>query len=343
MSKHEAKRRSRRFIPNLALLGMASSFSMASAIFVIGLSGTSSWRIVGLYALDPELGFYHRPGARDDWTDLHGNREQASINSIGLRGREIAPRKSRPRVLLIGDSMVYGHGVTDGETLPAQLQELLERSPTPMEVINGGIKGYGIDQEFKLLGRLMSLQPDYVAWFLYENDFSELNGVELTLFDLDPAGDRLLERDIRESFYYRSTQQYLALKDRLPTPVNRWLVLPLWRGTNKVAKWIGDRGLRRRSVLAAKLRLFTRALAEASSKGGFRVLLAVLPSQDRHVDKDLSFLKQHSALPILDLDHDPRLDQGREKLFLTGDSHLSAAGGRRVAEIVRDWIAAQSR
>jgi hypothetical protein len=337
-------RKRARLVANLAVFAAASAISLASAIYVLGLAGTSSWRVAGgLYELDPELGFSLRPGARGDWTDSYGNRERASINSMGLRGSDIAPRKSRPRVLMLGDSMVYGHGVSDEETLPAQLQALLEGSRTPMEVINGGVSGFGIDQEFKLLGRMRSLRPDYVAWFLYENDFSELNGVELTLYDLDAAGNRLVERDIRKTFFYRSTRLYLALKDHLAAPVIRWLVLPLWRGTNKVTKWIDDRGSRRRSVLLYKLRLFTNALAETSSNEGIRVLVAVLPTRDRDASKDLSYLREHSAFPILDLEHDPRLERGREKLFLTGDTHLSAAGLRRVAEIVRDWIVSSQR
>jgi hypothetical protein len=54
-------------------------------------------------------------------------------------------------ILAIGDSFTFGEQVSDWETWPAQLEQLLGR-----KVINGGVSGYGIDQAFLRARRFLS-------------------------------------------------------------------------------------------------------------------------------------------------------------------------------------------
>ena len=99
----------------------------------------------------------------------------ARTNSLGLRGPEPGPRQGgRPRVLALGDSLVYGQGVAEEDTLPAALQAALRRGDPAgreWEVVNGGHRAYDTGQELALLEELGPvLRPDVVVLFWYWND-----------------------------------------------------------------------------------------------------------------------------------------------------------------------------
>jgi len=70
---------------------------------------------------------------------------EVHTNALGLR--ELGPTAaSRPagtrRYLALGDSWMFGTSVTQGQTIPDQLEILLtEKTGTPVEVLNGGIPG----------------------------------------------------------------------------------------------------------------------------------------------------------------------------------------------------------
>ena len=77
----------------------------------------------------------------------------ATIHEQGLRAP--IPNAPRPdgveRVMVLGDSTFFGHGVGDDETLPARLEaELVERG-IQAEVINGAVPGYSTEQTLLLL------------------------------------------------------------------------------------------------------------------------------------------------------------------------------------------------
>ncbi|MBI5630488.1 MAG: SGNH/GDSL hydrolase family protein [Elusimicrobia bacterium] len=96
------------------------------------------------------------------------------INSLGLRGPEIPLRKpaGRRRVLLLGDSVVFGALVPEAETLSARLEAFLRRGgDASWEVLNGGARGYDIwDYEAFLRLKGLALEPDIVAVGLFMND-----------------------------------------------------------------------------------------------------------------------------------------------------------------------------
>lgn len=87
----------------------------------------------------------------------------AKINELGLRGP--MPADPRPaglrRVLVVGDSSLFGHGVADDETYPAQLQTELRGAGLSAEVINGGTPGYSTEQTRRMLDEIgWDLKPD---------------------------------------------------------------------------------------------------------------------------------------------------------------------------------------
>lgn len=87
----------------------------------------------------------------------------ATINALGLRGPMPADPKpaGMPRILVVGDSSLFGHGVADDETYPAQLQNQLRAQGVGVEVINGGTPGYSTEQTRLMLDEIgWGLQPD---------------------------------------------------------------------------------------------------------------------------------------------------------------------------------------
>ena len=128
------------------------------------------------YRYDAELVYALRPG-------LPGH------NALGLRNRELAPRKGDwTRILVLGDSYTYGHGVTRRQAYPQTLEGLLAGTAGTerYEVINAGVPGYNLDQAYALLRRLLAgtpaLSPDWVIVAFEPKDLGASN-VLFTLTD----------------------------------------------------------------------------------------------------------------------------------------------------------------
>lgn len=90
------------------------------------------------------------------------------INSLGLRGEEVASVKTARRVLTLGNSCTFGWGVPYQSTFSARLEPLLG---TQYETINGGIPGYSSFQGRRFFEReLIHLKPDIVIIMFGWND-----------------------------------------------------------------------------------------------------------------------------------------------------------------------------
>ena len=100
------------------------------------------------------------------------------INELGLRSTHLPnqPRKANEvRVLVIGDSSVYGWGQPDGATYAEQLEDELTRNfkGIPFSVINLGVPGYSTEQSLRLLDDVgWQYEPDLIV---VHNIFSDAN------------------------------------------------------------------------------------------------------------------------------------------------------------------------
>ncbi len=92
-------------------------------------------------------------------------------NSIGLRDeREFSIEQTNPRILLIGDSFVYGDGIDQADIIGRRLQELLPE----YEIITAGTIGYSTTQYLMWYEEaLHEYKPEIVVFFVYVNDFAE--------------------------------------------------------------------------------------------------------------------------------------------------------------------------
>jgi len=139
-----------------------------------------------------------------------------TINAAGYRG-ELAPPKEEGelRIAVVGDSFVFGSLVNDAETLPAQLEELLELrlGAGRVRVINLGVPGYQLRQLVQVLEqRVARLEPDVVILNLYVND---------TIPTPDTYDGRVVEEDPPPKTAEERWVQRLGLTSAAWPPSNR--------------------------------------------------------------------------------------------------------------------------
>ena len=112
--------------------------------------------------------------SQEHYTYLHHVR----VNALGLRGAEVLQKApGERRVLALGDSLIYGQGVAEEETVTAHLQAMLEVRAEPgtsWSVVNAGHRAYDTRQELALLEDLgAKIEPDVVVLFWFWNDVRE--------------------------------------------------------------------------------------------------------------------------------------------------------------------------
>ncbi len=120
--------------------------------------------------MEEPIGYRNRPNLRGEFWGA-----PVSINSLGLRGDEVdlEPAENEVRILLLGDSLVFGVGLSDQYTIPRQLEQQLNRTSQGVvyRVINMGVPSYNTEQELIQLRTVgLSLNPDLVLLIFTDND-----------------------------------------------------------------------------------------------------------------------------------------------------------------------------
>jgi lysophospholipase L1-like esterase len=123
---------------------------------------------------DTEVGQVPKPNALVEYP-----RFQAAFttNSEGLRGREhsAARQPGMRRIVVLGDSFAWGHGVNAGQSFPEVLEGLVPNT----EVINLGVPGFNVRTELKYFERVgAKYRPDVVLLALCQNDIHDLDQLE---------------------------------------------------------------------------------------------------------------------------------------------------------------------
>ncbi len=122
---------------------------------------------------DPVTGWSLKPGLRNClYRIVHNQPKTVNSNSRGLRGLTEYPyeKPAKKRVVVLGDSMIFGEEVSDDETFVHQWNLLLEPGA---EALNLGVHGYGHDQMLlKLKNEGLRYRPDFVILGFYFYDMS---------------------------------------------------------------------------------------------------------------------------------------------------------------------------
>ncbi len=239
-------------------------------------------------------------------------------NAQGFRGRrDLNESDPRLRIVVAGDSMVFGQGVEEEE----RFTEQLEARRADWRVDNLGMVGYGTDLMLRALEAVgLEPAPDVVVLAVFTDDLRRVAapyagvGFPIPRFALEGG-------DLRTVPY--------------PTPrlwerslVFQWARYAYWRYTE--------------ATFPLNAAILDRFLALARERG-FAPVVLFLPGPREHRDDRMrrDFLAAWAArrgVVFLDLTAALRAGGGDE-LYIPGDSHWSPAGHRVVAQELERLIA----
>lgn len=155
----------------LALMGFALSLLLLEGgVRLTGIAPPAD-PLPQLWEPHPYLGWFHIPNSGGLWYSEYSEYQaDVHINARGLRDREIGydNPSNAYRILVLGDSFAEGLQVPLEETFARQLETRLATGARPTEVINGGVSGWGTDQEalfYVIEG--FRYQPDLVLLCLF--------------------------------------------------------------------------------------------------------------------------------------------------------------------------------
>jgi lysophospholipase L1-like esterase len=98
------------------------------------------------------------------------------LNRLGLRNRELKPKKpGTRRILFLGDSLIWSGETSSGELYTAVVERHLNSRPEsrnpPVEIVNAGVPGYTTYQELEFLKiHGLDMKPDLVILGFVFND-----------------------------------------------------------------------------------------------------------------------------------------------------------------------------
>ena len=302
-------------------------------------------RTRGLHVYSPAYGWAGRPGVVAPMGD-----GRVTLNSRGYRGREAwnADRRASTRVVVLGDSVAFGYGVSDEQAFPY----LLDTRDNGLEVVSLAVAGYGPGQELLVVKReVPELKPDIVVLAVcLRNDFVDAV-LPVALYDgVTPRprfrleGDTLVldETAMPHSFLGRSLRQ---LTDSSHLFNRLLMLLPHgepedphdWRYRKQEVLKDSDYAFRLTLALVLEMESLCR-------QGGSRLLVASFPSglsYDRKNELPARFLRALDERGVWTLDMSSRfreLGLPPAQMALDRTGHLSPNGHSRTCEILEREI-----
>ena len=302
--------------------------------------GRWEWLSKGYHRIDSELIYSMKPEYNGQWEEPAFT-VKVSTNSLGLRGREIGPKVDGvKRIIVVGDSMVFGWGASDDETFPRRLEDLLNTSGKQFEVVNAGVQGYGTDQSYTLYTkRLAHLEPDILVFCLFENDVD--NNIGMSLYSIKDGTLIPLAVDNHPVYILG------RLQEALPAFIKKMTTYRIF-STIFANKLPYDRlpDLDMDALKAwskRKVNLQIADLQEQASRKGFHLLVVGLPyNVGKYTDAGFyTFVEGHGdvAQKLFDMSRLPVWQEEEQALFMAGrDPHTNLSGYQLIAELLAEYI-----
>lgn len=260
-------------------------------------------------------------------------------NSLGFRGREPAPRAAAEhRILFLGDSMVFGHGLREKDTLPHRVEQQARTSAPGVVVYNGAISGMNTVQELAVALQLLPvLAPDGVilGYFIgndpLANTFSEVDDEGRVTFSDDEV-DRLREALDQHLRPLLPSVAFRAVALRYYVPRLRYL----WSAREEV--------LRRSCELLTRIR---DACVQAGARFSVVIIyprdgvtggLTSLLSGSRDVGRHLAAGLRDLGIRVLDSGDLMSGDGADRRFYFPEDGHLNADGAQVLAAAITDQL-----
>ena len=277
----------------------------------------------------PTLGWTLRPNMVD-YTTADGM--SLTTNSLGIRDAPIADPAPATRILSMGESTTWGHGVDAEQTYSERLQARLQADGHDAEVVNAGIGAWTIWQSYVFLteyGR--ELAPDVVMLYHLHND-SLPRGVrdhnnyliEVPHTDRELYVRRWPYRHVLWGLY--QSRLYLLLRKRLlqmPSELPDAGTFEQTEGPPQVRVPMADRQIALEGIAAV-----------CQSLGAELVVL--MPLYRRHPGRDhvLSDFARNTGAAYIDLPAYKRAEDIADEGFYLDPVHPSAEGHAHIAR----WI-----
>jgi lysophospholipase L1-like esterase len=263
----------------------------------------------------------------------------ARINSHGLRGADfpLAKPPGVKRILVLGDSFVFGYLLPEDESMPSILQRLLDerRGRGRVQVINAGVPGYALTNERAYLeGRGLAFAPDLVV-------------VASSTGDVADAGRRKKADDAAEENVGAEFTIYRAERQSSLLTFMRYLLFgAVARLDPKLAL---GRGLHAETLTPAARRAWGRharefgRLATVARTHHVPLVLAVYPtelqlySDNTRLQGRWEELARSESVPFIDV-LDAFKAARRSALYVPADGHPAAAANEIVARAILAWL-----
>jgi len=163
-------------VKRFVLITVATLIAVVVAVIAIEVGVRARWDPTtgtpGFYLTDPVLGQRLAPGYSGWFAGV-----PVRINNLGFRDpRDFSVDKGPGvfRILVLGDSVTFGHGTLDETTYPYLLEQRLTewRPEIDWQVWNLAVPGYNTRQELLLLEQVgRRYDPDLVVVGFFPNDF----------------------------------------------------------------------------------------------------------------------------------------------------------------------------
>ncbi|MBN2172249.1 MAG: hypothetical protein JW819_13090 [Candidatus Krumholzibacteriota bacterium] len=296
------------------------------------------------YDPDPELHTVYRPSQRAiTWQGNYSiPTPPFTINSDGNRGAETD--WTRPVILVLGNSEVFGPGLRDHETWCHVLQTRLDAAGAApgFEVVNGGHGGYGPYHHAVYFERILSRHPVHTAIV------QVTTGDRIFHRPAGPAASGGLYAFIRDNLYF---VRYLVNKAKAQKASLRRALVPLW--SRERPDTSDPEFLAAAEGMWAEHEGNWRRIVEAGAGRGVRVVFLVINPLRRKGDTLLyerlaAWARERENVHALELGPpayglgdvpDERLEAVyRERLTLGFDLHANPERHRLVAEAVYAFL-----
>jgi lysophospholipase L1-like esterase len=299
-------------------------------------------QLTKFWQYDPNYGWSHIPGASGTF-ESYGINSSVKINAKGFRGPEIEYTRDpkRQRILVLGDSYVWGYGVNDDEVFTEQLGKALP----DVEIVNLGVSGYSTDQELLLYrNEGYKYKADLVLIVVTANDppgnmLAEQYVVYgKPLFQLQDGKMRLVNQPVAKTSLWKRTLTPFAARSYLLNTAKNYLYAQTVKNAVQAAPGDGASAAMTTSpentphpqeyeVTARLLLELQQAIPAQQGEGKY---LVVFVDGMKGIGSDLSVYMTPHNITCLDLGD--YLDSKDKSLHLADDFHWNAVGHKRVAE-----------
>ena len=282
-----------------------------------------------------------------------------SINSYGFRDTEHQLKKDENvyRIMAVGDSFTFGMGVNFEDTYSKQLETLLNNGGIKSEVINCGVLGYNMWQNFEVLRyKVLPFSPDLVILAVFLNDISQSSHPSDSNPEWNPQIPSSVSffKNFKNKFYFYNFIRNLGILYRVKYRYK--MGHAYLGGIEERKKHLNDESSFWHKVIYGKLEeqkysdfsnTFDQFVSTTKTIGSKLVVLMIPDASQLHdperqhinrfvehvcVKNDIPFI---DATPLFEIEADP------DTLFLYPfDAHISPKGHRIIAELLKDKISA---